>query len=185
MSLPRRQPKARASASTDLAFAKPAPRAVRPRVKTLARHSCRRPLEKPPLGAATAGHRATSRKQKGIELLAKTASKIRDVFRCQVPGCAVRGRGAVESAHIVDAGMGGRFSVSNLRRCFVTVCHDHHQGRRSIHTTHLEMRPQSAEAGGDGKIDWWTRTRKGNTWSPWTHIGTTAPALLPPFASRS
>lgn len=173
MTLARRTPKTGASASPDLAHAKPAPRSVRERVKTLARRlTGREPAPKPPTP-----QQRRSRVKEGLILLAKTAAKVRDFFRCQFPGCTVSGRHNVEAAHLEDAGMGGRFSVSNHQRCYVTLCRAHHQGRRSVHTTHIEVRPLTAD-GGDGPLAWYDRTRHGNTWSAWRHVGISGRPLL-------
>ena len=123
-------------------------------------------------------------RHKGLELLKKTEAKFRDHFRCQFPGCDVQGREFTEAAHLVDSGMGGRPSVSSNRGDFVTTCNHlapdggHHRGRRSIHTTHIEVRPRDPELGADGALDWYTRTRRGNEWSPWKHVGTTRAAAI-------
>lgn len=151
MTLARRTPKAGASACPDLPLAKPRPGQQRRR----------------------------SVIQKGLEMLAKTDAKVRDFFRCQFPGCGVSGRHNVEAAHLEDSGMGGRFSVSNHRRCFITLCRDHHQGRRSLHTGYIDVRPLSEDAG-DGPLGWWVRTRQGNTWGPWQHAGRSGRPILPP-----
>lgn len=120
----------------------------------------------------------------GIVLLAKSKAKFRDFFRCQFPGCTVAGRDHVEAAHLRSSGMGGRLSVSDQQKCYVTLCHDHHQGPRSQHQHYIDVRPRDPEAGGDGHLDWYTRTRRGNEWSGWRHAGTTAPAVTT-FALRS
>lgn len=129
-----------------------------------------RTLEKP-----TPGHqRRRVGSQRGITLLKKTEAKVRDCFRCLVPGCGVQGRDRVEAAHLVDSGMGGRFSVSSQRGHFATVCREHHQGVKSIHTTHLLVMPTSA-VGADGPLAWYRRERTGNVWGPYEWIGESRP----------
>jgi hypothetical protein len=113
-------------------------------------------------------------------LLKKTEAKVRDHFRCRFPGCTVQGRECVEAAHLVDAGMGGRASVSSSRSDYVTLCNHlapgggHHRGRRSVHSTHVDMRPMTASAGGDGRVAFWTRER---ITQPFTYAGETSPLL--------
>lgn len=148
---------------------------TRPRARVRAAKAAKVParasgLQKPP----------TRRKgwKLGIVLLAKSKAKFRDHFRCQFPGCTVAGRERVEAAHIVNSGSGGRMSVSDQQRCYVTLCHDHHQGPRSVHQHYIDIRPRVPEAGGDGPIDFYTRTRRGNEWSAWRHAGTTSAAVI-------
>jgi hypothetical protein len=77
--------------------------------------------------------------------------------------------------------MGGRFSVSNQRQCFVTACRGprgHHTGRRSIHSKHIEVRPLS-KAGADGPLEWWRRRTLDD---PFEYVGTSHPH---PSAVRS
>ena len=116
--------------------------------------------------------------------LKKTEAKVRDFFRCQFPGCAMQGRHNVDGAHLDDAGMGGRPSVSSSRSDFVTLCNQngpdggHHRGAVSLHSTHVMVKPLTA-AGADGSLAWYRRGRSGNTWGPYQHIGTTRSALAP------
>lgn len=119
--------------------------------------------------------RQRARRNKGLTLLAKAKSKIRDSHRCQFPGCHVQGVGRVESMHLEDAGMGGRLSVSDQAKRFVTGCPDHHQGPRSVHSTHVEMRPQT-EDGGDGLVDWFVRETLDDDWF---YFGTSRPVGSP------
>lgn len=165
----------------------PLKRSPGPARKTPLRTSTRRRARTSAAVAATVPARAsglqkppTRRKgwKLGIVLLAKSRAKFRDHFRCQFPGCSVAGRERVEAAHLVNSGSGGRLSVSDQQRCYVTLCHDHHQGPRSVHQHYIRMVPRNPEAGGDGPIDWQTRTRAGNVWSDWRLVGTTSAAVI-------
>ena len=164
-------------------FPKPAPRvpaSERRRTEHVtARPVCRRAtgLQKPAPGTSTRERRAKARREAAIVLLRKTEAKVRDYFRCQFPGCLVAGREHVEAAHLVNSGMGGRFSVGDRRGCFVTLCREHHQGPRSLHAGYIDVRPRVPEAGADGPLDWWTRERSGNQWTLWFHEGTTGTAI--------
>lgn len=97
-------------------------------------------------------HRRLSARTKGLVLLAKAKSKIRDVHRCQFPGCPVRGVGRVESMHEADAGMGGNPDAS--RGCdsgkFLTGCPDHH---RLVHAKLIRF-VSTTPAGCDGPVRW-------------------------------
>lgn len=158
----RRLPRARA--------AKAPLKAMRPQHRTTG-------LEKPAKGTAQRERTARRGRQQGLEKLMKGWARVRDNQTCQRPGCGVRKPGEMEAMHIVDAGMGGRASVSSKRSDYVTGCRDCHRGPRSIHSTHLELRPRDPELGGDGVIDWYERDRRGNVWGPWRHIGTSAASL--------
>jgi hypothetical protein len=179
MSLARRQPSTGASSYPGLGIPKGPPRPTasdRRRAEGVRRPRCRRApggLQKPALGTAARERRAEARLLKRIELLAKTEAKIRDDFRCRYPGCTVRGREFVEAMHIQNSGMGGRRSVGNRSGCFVTGCREHHRGRRSIHSAHIEMMLTS-DAGGDAPIAW---NERATLDSPWRYVGTTNPVF--------
>jgi hypothetical protein len=151
---------------------RPAPEAVTP---SSGRRRPAQGLQKPVPGET----RRRKARTAALILLKKTEAKVRDHFRCRFPGCTVQGREFVEAAHLVDAGMGGRPSVSSSRSDYVTLCNPlapgggHHRGRRSVHSTHVEMRPLSA-AGGDGRMALWTRERLTD---PFTYAGETSPVL--------
>lgn len=183
-----------------LARTPPLKRSPGPARKTPLRPSARRQKRTRAAGAGKAPTHAsalqkpvrTRRKgwKQGIVELRKTEAKHRDFYRCQFPGCTVQGRDYTEAAHLVNSGSGGRMSVSSKRGDFVTLCNHlgpddgHHRGRRSLHQQYIRVVPRNPELGADGHLDWYTRTRRGNIWSPWTHVGTTAPAVTT-FALRS
>lgn len=114
-------------------------------------------LAKPAPGTATRERRARARKVRAIESLRKVAAKVRDQHRCRRPGCAVHGRGLVESAHLEGKQMGGDHGLKSASvGCFVTLCHEHHQGSRSLHSHHLAVRPMT-DQGADGPLAWYAR----------------------------
>lgn len=102
-----------------------------------------------------------------IENHAKLAAKVRDGYRCRVPGCTTNTKAwRPESAHLVTKGMGGDHGLhSHHRRDFVTACYLHHQGQRSLHSGDLKAVPLTAEAG-DGLVQW-LELREGG----WTVLG--------------
>ena len=165
MPLPRRTPRTGASALPSLAL---------PKGPTRADQRAARPAPPP------APQRRRAGVERGITLLKKTEAKVRDVFRCQYPGCTVQGRHNVEAAHLDDAGFGGRPSVSSQRSDFVTLCNQHgpdgghHRGNVSLHSTHLLVKPLSADRA-DGPLAWYRRPRVGNVWGAYRQVGISRP----------
>lgn len=102
-----------------------------------------------------------------LENHAKLAAKVRDGYRCRVPGCTVNTQVyRIESAHLVTKGMGGDHGThSHHRRDYVTACLYHHQGARSLHSGDLKALPLTSEAG-DGPVRW-LELREGG----WTILG--------------
>lgn len=84
-------------------------------------------------------HRKTAKAQRQEEL------RHRDGRGCRWPGCECRkqDRPVIEAAHLWEArGMGGdpkliRSGLENQMR----LCFSKHRGARSLHSTHLEIRP--------------------------------------------
>lgn len=179
MSLARRQPRAGASASDSLALPKGPTMAQERAERTPALSGRQRArslphgsLEKPARGSTTKLRRQTAALRAFLVDLAKVAAKVRDHHRCLVPGCAVQGRHHVAAMHIIDAGMGGRFEVSNHQRFYVTGCHDHHNlCKRSIHSTHLKILALTADLG-DGPCEWYGRDTLD---APWKLLGVSRP----------
>ena len=179
MSLARRQPKTGASASPDLALPKGPTRAEQRAARvtpTCGRRRATTGLQKPQPGH----QRRRAAAQEGLTKLKKTEAKVRDYFRCQYPGCTVQGRHNVEAAHLDDAGMGGRPSVSSKRSDFVALCNQngpdggHHRGNVSLHSTHLLVKPLSADRA-DGPLAWYRRPRTGNEWGAYRQVGISRP----------
>lgn len=133
-------------------------------------------LAKPAPGTATREHRARARKLRALESLHKVEAKVRDFHRCQFPGCTVQGRGRVESAHLEGKGMGGDHGLrSGSAADFVTTCYEHHQGVRSLHSEHVDVRPAS-DQGANGPLVWYTRQALTDAFTP---IGTSRPPASP------
>lgn len=179
MSLARRQPKTGASASPDLALPKGPTRAEQRAARvtpTCGRRRAATGLQKPQPGS----QRRRAAVQEGLTKLKKTEAKVRDVFRCQYPGCTMQGRHNVDGAHVENSGMGGRPSVSSQRSDFVTLCNHngpdggHHRGNVSLHSTHLLVKPLSAD-GADGPLAWYRRPRVGNAWGAYRQVGISRP----------
>ena len=111
-------------------------------------------LRKPVKGTAAKARRARSSKVKRNEDTAKREAKERDGWHCTYPGCRVAGEGRVEAMHRVGAGMGrGRPCVDPDG--YDTGCFEHHQGTRSVHSTHLKV-TRDEDARGPLRL-WWTR----------------------------
>lgn len=139
-------------------------------------------LPKPAKGTATRERRRRAGHVRYIERLRKAEAKVRDGHRCRFPGCPVRGVGRVESMHADDKGMGGDHGArSSMRADFLTGCYDHHQGRRSVHSGHLEFRATS-EAGCDGPVAWYGRLTLDQPFDDF--LGTTKPMYPVPGAPR-
>lgn len=113
-----------------------------------------RTLAKPAKGTAQKLRRARRRLVETRERAAKDAAKARDIY-CRFPGC---GRSVgLHAMHLIDAGMGGDGGVySSEQKHFAAGCAEHHTGRRSVHSTHIEMR-FSRDHMADGWIAFWVR----------------------------
>lgn len=122
---------------------------------------------KPSKGSARAEKLALRAQIERLEARAKLSAKVRDGYRCRVPGCATNLQAwRLESAHLVDKGMGGDHGHhSHHGRDYVSVCYLHHQGARSLHSGDLKALPLTAEAG-DGPVQW-SELREGG----WTILG--------------
>lgn len=108
---------------------------------------------KPRKGTARASQRARARLAKTRERAAKDAAKARDHWTCRRCGLSTLDLAqTIEAAHIRSAGMGG--DPTGLRSWkasdYVTLCHDCHQGPRSVHSGHVRM--VISDRGGDGPV---------------------------------
>lgn len=122
---------------------------------------------KPSKGSARAEKLALRAQIERLEARAKLSAKVRDGYQCRVPGCTTDTKvWRLESAHLVDKGMGGDHGThSHHRRDYVSCCYLHHQGRRSLHSGDLKAIPLTAE-GGDGPVQWQELRESG-----WTILG--------------
>jgi hypothetical protein len=108
-------------------------------------------LAKPAKGTAQKQRRARRRQIESRMLIAKARAKQRDYFRCRRCGGTGSLSWPVEAAHIKSMGMGGDGGLfSSDQRDYVTLCHDCHQGPRSVHSGHVEM--IAGARGGDGPV---------------------------------
>ena len=109
-------------------------------------------LEKPAKGAATAMQRARRRLVEVRERVAKAQAKQRDRFCCRrCGGMAFASYWPMEAAHLRTKGHGGDGGrYSSHQRDYITLCHDCHQGPRSLHSGHV--RAVYGAKGGDGRV---------------------------------
>lgn len=90
-----------------------------------------------------------------IERKAKAKAKRRD-GRCRWPE-PHKCLGGLESAHIVDASLGGAMATENL----VTLCAWlHRRGPESIHGKHIKIEKETTD-GADGALSFWRRLLSG------------------------
>ena len=90
---------------------------------------------------------------------AKKSAKLRDGFTCRWPEVH-KCRGLLESAHYVDASLGGRPVRSNL----ICVCAwIHRRGPQSIHGKTLKVEPETPH-GMDGPCAFWKRATVHDEW---------------------
>lgn len=93
---------------------------------------------RPAKGTAQKARRARRATSKMDARQAKLVAKHRDGYQCR--RCRVNLFCKYsEAAHLVDAGMGGRASVSSHPRDYVTLCHECHRGPRSLHSGHVRV----------------------------------------------
>ncbi len=96
-------------------------------------------LKKPTKGSAAKARRAARAAIERRERAAKLAAKARDRYSCRCCQHVIYSY-KVEAAHLIDKGMGGdRGRYSCEPKHFVTLCHDCHQGPRSVHSGHIRM----------------------------------------------
>jgi hypothetical protein len=89
-----------------------------------------------------------AREARDCEREAKAATRARDGGVCQWPGCTRSEFDPwVEVAHVKSRGSGGASETRNL----LCLCADHHRGRRSLHSGHLQVRAKDAPLGMNDK----------------------------------
>ena len=88
------------------------------------------PKPPPAFEDRTARRRRVRRKERGV----KERAKLRDRYRCRVPGCL---KYPIEGAHVLAKGMGhspSRDRIANV----LAICRAHHRGSRgSLHSGDL------------------------------------------------
>jgi hypothetical protein len=114
------------------------------------------PLFKGSRGALVLAREKAQAEFEALERREKAKAKKRDGGRCRWPE-AHKCRFGLESAHVVDASLGGRMASSNL----VTVCAwVHRRGPESIHGKQIKVEPLTA-AGADGPLSFWRKDAAG------------------------
>lgn len=116
--------------------------------------------EKPVKGAARAERVADRIREEQREQRAKTAARKRDGYRCRWPHCdCEERRDRLEVAHIRDKSLCGENDSANL----ICLCLARHQGRPSLHSGDLAIRPIDEKDGANGPVEFWYREARG-TW---------------------
>ena len=119
-------------------------------------------LKKPTKGSAAKARRAARAAIERRERAAKLEAKERDRGVCRRCGAWPRSEW-IEAAHIFSSGMGGRPSVGNDPKFYVTLCSDCHRGPRGQHAGYFRIVPQSLELLGNGPVDFPANDRIGGT----------------------
>ena len=84
----------------------------------------------------------------------KNTKAVRETVWARDGGCRVFGClswNALEMAHLKAKGMGGDRGIRTTTRNCAMVCHEHHQGTRSLHSGHIKWRALSNK-GADGPL---------------------------------
>ncbi len=98
---------------------------------------CAKP--KPAKGSAARARKEQRAKLVAFELAEKRAVRLRDRV-CRWPRCSCHKlKLRLEVAHIVDKAQGGSSHRSNM----ILLCVEKHQGRPSLHSGDLAIRPQT------------------------------------------
>lgn len=127
------------------------------------------PIPKPARGSYRQQQLDVRAERKRLEDRAKLAAKVRDGYRCRMPGCTTNlQQWRLESAHLSAAGMGGNpdGSRGHHRRDYVSLCYLCHQGVRSLHSGDLRAVPVSPHELGDGLVRFDELTEAG-----WVTVG--------------
>lgn len=119
-------------------------------------------LQKAPKGSWVRERRERALAEDAYEKREKAKVRARD-RKCRWPGCDCgRLRMPLEVAHVVSKSLGGSNAADNL----ILLCVEKHQGRPSLHSGDLEVRPQTAR-GTDGPCDFYVLRERGR----WECIG--------------
>ena len=115
-------------------------------------------LQKPAKGTALRERRERQKDREAYEKREKAKVRARDKS-CRWPGCECRSlRLPLEVAHLVAKSLGGSNDAENL----ILLCQPVHQGRPSMHSGDLEVRPQTSR-GANGPCDFYM-LRDGGRW---------------------
>lgn len=106
---------------------------------------------KPPKGSLLLARRERRKTRVRDEEAIKQAVRVRDGYRCRVPGCTEQKHGVrLEIAHLDDKGMGGDPRlVRTAQHRLIALCFLHHQGPISLHSKDLRIEPET-DRGTDG-----------------------------------
>jgi hypothetical protein len=115
------------------------------------------PMPKPAKGTA---HDERVEKRKAVESYEdgqKRRVRLRDK-RCRWPSCDChQRRDRIEVAHIHDKGIGGDHGLRSSADQLICLCVARHQGRPSLHSGDLEVRPMRETEGTNGPCEFWRR----------------------------
>lgn len=131
--------------------------------------ACPRPLK----GSQLLDRREKRQKRVRDEDAIKQQVRIRDGYRCRVPGCTEQKRGVrLEIAHLDDKGAGGDKRLIRTRRDrMIALCFLHHQGPVSLHSKDLRIEPESDALGTDGPCWFYVSDEQ----LKWKSLGVTKP----------
>lgn len=115
------------------------------------------PHPKPAKGTARAERVERRKAIERYEDRQKTLARKRD-GRCRWPGCDCKARrDRIEVAHIHDKGIGGDHGLRSAVELLICLCVARHQGRPSLHSGDLEVRPVNELDGTNGPCEFWRR----------------------------
>lgn len=113
-------------------------------------HTWTVPHWKPAKGEARAARVSERIKDEQREARAKAQARKRDGYRCRWPHCDCEARrDRLEVAHIHNKSLCGENDAANL----ICLCVSRHQGRPSLHSGDLDVRPINAALGANGPCE--------------------------------
>lgn len=117
-------------------------------------------FQKPAKGDYLLERKAERRKVEAFEEAEKAKVRKRDQ-KCRWPGCdCAKKELRLEVAHLHDKAMGGDHGLRSTADQMILLCFVKHQGRPSLHSGDLEIRPKT-ELGTNGPCDFYSRTEAG------------------------